>query len=259
MVSSKTPPAASDAQRQAVDTEEAVGSKKPLVLEDALAFNSPFAAQVVPLAAQEANLGGKPLSSADHAALIHQVADGVEAMPLPTKPGGVQQMSLQLHPKDWGTLQVSVSVTPGQEPGAAKTVTAHLVAETPQVKAALQSQTGALHQALRASGLKLEHLTVSVKPVSETMKPAAQSASSGFSGGQEQFSAGTSQGHPAQTTPVSPPAGTQLGTSAGSSQNGRQGQPPASTSSTPQAEAAQEEIIPVRQTMRLSGRIDTHA
>ena len=255
----KTTAPALDSRSQTLESSQAPSGKKPLAADSIPASGTPPPAHSMPLEAQGASLGGKPLSAADHAALVHQVADGVGAMPLPAKPGGVQQMSLQLHPKDWGSLQVSVSVTPGQEPGAAKVVTAHFVAETPQVKAALQSQTGALHQALRASGLSLEHLTVSVKPASETVRPAAQSVSSGFSGGQGQQSIGTSQAHSPQTTSSGQSPGTQFGTSAGSSQSGRQGQPPASTPRTAQAEAAQEEIVPVRQTVRLSGRIDTHA
>ncbi len=210
-------------------------------------------AQAAPLTAVPSS---RPLSVAEQIKIVHQVADGVGAMPLPAKPGGVQQMSLQLHPKDWGSLQVSVSVAPAQETGAAKTVTAHIVAETPQVKAALQSQTGVLHQALRASGLNLTHLTVSVRPAAETV-PAAQGASAGFSGGQGQPGGGN-QGQPAHTAPAaSQSAGTQLGTGAGSSQNGRQGQPPAFTSTAAQAEV--EESAPVPLPIRPSGRVDTHA
>jgi len=210
-------------------------------------------AQAGPLTAVPSS---RPLSASDQIKIVHQVTDGVGAMPLPAKPGGVQQMSLQLHPKDWGSLQVSVSVTPAQETGAAKTVTAHIVAETPQVKAALQSQTGALHQALRASGLNLTHLTVSVKPAAETV-PAAQGASTRFSGGQGQPNTGSSQAQPAHAAPASQSTGTQLGTGAGSSQNGRQGQPPAFTSTAAQAEV--EESAPVPLPIRPSGRVDTHA
>lgn len=211
-------------------------------------------AQAGPLTAVPSS---RPLSASDQIKIVHQVADGVGAMPLPAKSDGVQQMSLQLHPKDWGSLQVSVSVTPAQETGAAKTVTAHIVAETPQVKAALQSQTGALHQALRASGLNLTHLTVSVKPAEETVKSAAQSTFAGFSGGQGQPNTGSSQAQPSHAAAGSQSAGTQLGTGTGSSQNGRQGQPPVFTSNTAQAEV--EEIAPVPLPMRPSGRIDTHA
>ena len=226
---------------------------------ETLEAGTPPTAQAAPPASGPSS---RPLSAADQIKIVHQVADGVGAMLLPVRPDGVQQMSLQLHPKDWGSLQVSVSVTAGPQVGSAKTVTAHIVAETPQVKAALQSQTGVLHQALRASGLNLEHLTVSVKPAAETVKPASQSASAGFSGGQGPPPSGSRDAQPAQAPVSGPPAGMQLGTSAGSSQNGRQGQPPALTSSAASAaaQAEAEEIAPVQLPMRpVSGRIDTLA
>jgi hypothetical protein len=213
-------------------------------------------------AAQATGADSKPLSAADHTEMVRQVADGVGAMPPPAKPGGVQQMSLQLHPKDWGSLQVSVSVTPGQERGDAKTVTAHIVAETPQVKAALQSQSGALHQALRASGLNLEHLTVSVKPASEVKAPevksAGGSASAGFSSDQGQPNAqGQSNAGSSQAQ-----AGTPSGTAfSGGGQDARQGQTQTTFVPAPtQAEPELDDINVVRLPMRpVAGRIDTHA
>ena len=74
-------------------------------------------------------------------------------------------MTLQLHPKDWGQLQISVKVVPGIHPDAAQaqTVTAHIVAETPQVKAALENGSSDLRHALREAGLHLDRLTVTVQ------------------------------------------------------------------------------------------------
>ena len=215
---------------------------------------APVGTQIVP----ETSAAGpslKPLSLADHAAMVRQVADGVGTMPLPAKPGAVQQMSLQLHPKDWGSLQVSVSVTAGPDP-AAKTVTAHIVAETPQVKAALQSQMPALHQALRASGLNLEHLTVSVKPASETVKAASQSESGGFPSEQGQAGAGGSQPQTGQ-----PSGASAFGSmaSGGGSQDGRQGQTPpapASIAAPPEPDEIVIERLPIRPIL---SRIDTLA
>ena len=149
----------------------------------------------------------KPLSAGERAEVIKQAANGVGAMPLPAKPGATEQMSVQLHPKDWGRLEVSVTVVPGTETGAAKTVTAHIVAETPQVKAALQSGTGALHDALRVSGLHLEHLTVSVKE--PDLKPEAQTAPMGqpgnTSGQGSGFGTGQWQNNSRQPPPVFAP------------------------------------------------------
>lgn len=195
----------------------------------------------------------KPLSAGERAEVVRQAAEAVTKAPLPAKPGASEQMTVQLHPKDWGSLQVSVSVAPSQNAGAAKTVTAHIVAETPQVKAALQSGTGALHQALRASGLHLEHLTVSVKAPEGRMievKPAAPSASAGQSSGQSQSDkSGQSFGQPGAG-----PGG--FGT--GGSQSNRQGQPQASL---PAMTDAEPDDVPAKTSplRPASGRVDTRA
>ncbi len=201
----------------------------------------------------------KPLSAGERAEVVRQAAEVVQGMPLPAKPGAPEQMSVQLHPKDWGSLQVSVTVAPSQAAGAAKTVTAHIVAETPQVKAALQSGTGALHQALRASGLHLDHLTVSVKAPEKAVevKPAAQSASAEFSSGQRQsdpLEQSRSFGQPGTDTGGfgANPFG------AGGSQNNRQGQhSPAFLPAAPDLE--QDEEITYAPLRPASGRIDTRA
>ena len=112
----------------------------------------------------------KPLSAADRAEVIRQAADGVGAMPLPAKPGTPEQMTLQLHPKEWGQLQVSVTITPGSHPNAVQAVTAHIVAQNPQVKAALEGQSGDLRQALREAGLHLDRISVTV----QSMEASAQ-------------------------------------------------------------------------------------
>lgn len=223
----------------------------------------------VPAFSQAAALDGtakadiKPLSASDRAEVVRQTAEGIGAMPLPAKSGASEQMSVQLHPKDWGSLQVSVTVAPGQNAGAVKTVIAHIVAETPQVKAALQSQTGALHQALRASGLHLEHLTVSVKaPESKAVevkaievkapevKPAAQSASAGLSSRQNQADQ-SEQAHS-----FGQPGTNAGGFGMGSSQNNRQGQPPVLTSAP---DPEEDDLVTATPLRPVSGRIDTRA
>ena len=180
--------------------------------------------------------GAKPLSVGERAEVIKQAADGVGTMPLPAKPGETEQMSLQLHPKDWGRLEVSVTVVPGTEAGAAKTVSAHIVAETPQVKAALQSGTGALHDALRTSGLHLEHLTVSVKE--PDLKPEAQNAP---------------MGQPGNTS------GQGSGFGTGQWQNNHR-QPPPQFAPLLSSEPDSEDVPPIRIAARPAlGRVDTHA
>ncbi len=207
----------------------------------------------LPAATDTAKIEIKPLSAADRTEIVRQTADRVGAMRLP-EPGAAQQMSVQLHPKDWGRLQVSVTLTPSRDAGATRTVTAHIVAETPQVKAALQSGTNALHQALRASGLHLEHLTVSVKM--PEVKPAAQSASADLSSGQGQSEKpGQPDGGFGQPNSSTSGFGTN-GFGMGGSQNGRQSQPPVPMPAEPDADETPAASMP----LRLSpGRIDTRA
>ena len=252
-------PASSEPGRS-LDAKKSAGTAAPDGLLGTLSAGS--AAPATGAAA----LAIKPLTPADHAALVRQAADGVgSAAVLPEKPGAAQQISVQLHPKDWGSLQVSVTVTPGTEAAPAKTVTAHIVAETPQVKAVLQSQTGALHEALRESGLHLEHLTVSVKSAPETVQPASPGASAGFSSDGFTPSQGQAGGSSQpDSQPGQPAGGNSLGSAFGGaafgagSQNGRQGQPTPTVAPTP-AEPEPEPIfvrLPVRP---VTGRIDTRA
>ena len=206
-------------------------------------------------------LESKPLSAADQAEIGRQAANGVGATALTAKPGAAQQMSLQLHPKDWGSLHVSVTVAPAAEAGSAKTVTAHIVAETPQVKAALESQTGALNQALRASGLHLEHLTVSVKTPDAKIaevKPASQSASAGMSSGQGQPNTNGQPGANPGNSPAQAGQMSSFASFAGNSQNGRQGQPPPvfNAAAEPEPEEMLRAALPISRTW---GRIDTRA
>ncbi|MGI4788056.1 MAG: flagellar hook-length control protein FliK [Janthinobacterium lividum] len=236
-----------------------------------LGANTLLGAQVSAKVVEASLPDSKPLSAAEQADLAQQTANGVAAMPMPTKPGAAEQMSLQLHPKDWGQLQVSVSIVPGTEAGSAKTVTAHIVAETPQIKAALESQTGTLHQALTASGLHLEHLTVSVKaPEAKAAEvtSASQSASAGQSSNQGQpntnSQAGTSMGGgqtQASQTSSSSTGSTGSGafaSFAGSFQDGRQGQQQRAFSAA--VEPEQEEMTRSYTPQSPAwGRIDTHA
>lgn len=248
-VQADVPAAAPNVQALEKHAEE----QKPSETDDSSTNSLQIAAQAT-APADTAKAEAKPLSAGERAEVVRQAAEAVTKMPLPAKPGGPEQMSVQLHPKDWGSLQVSVSVAPSQNAGAAKTVTAHIVAETPQVKAALQSGTGALHQALRASGLHLEHLTVSVKAPEVKaidIKPAAQSASAGQSSGQSQSdTSGQSYGQPGAG-----PGGFGMG----GSQNSREGQPPpAPLASAPEPEA-EDDFFPATPLRPAPGRIDTRA
>ena len=74
-------------------------------------------------------------------------------------------MTLQLHPKDWGQLNVRVTMTPttGADGKVSTQVIAHVIAEHPAVKAALETGQTELRHALREAGLHLDRLTVTVQ------------------------------------------------------------------------------------------------
>ena len=148
----------------------------------------------VPAQAEAARTEAKPLSAADRAEVIRQAVDGVGALPLPAKAGTSEQMTLQLHPKEWGHLQVSVMVAPGPTAGAAQTVTAHIVAQNPQVKAALENQSGDLRQALREAGLHLDKISVTV----QRMEAGAQAGMAASGGRHEASHGGADQGRAGQ-------------------------------------------------------------
>ncbi len=197
----------------------------------------------------------KPLTQTEKLAIVQQLADGAGSLRLSAKSGAAQEMTVQLHPKDWGSLHVTVQIAPaapstGGAPTAAtpKTVTAQIVAETPQVKAALESHTGELHQKLREAGLHLDSVTVTVRTPeakSSGMTPqgsqtdaqgrfqdGAQAGTQGSLNGNTQSQAGTQGSEFGQrlTDFSGRPEGSLSGSAAGlqnnsqnSSQGGRQG------------------------------------
>ena len=122
--------------------------------------------ETLPLPVQ--SQGVTPMPAADQARMLRQVAHGMETMIVRTSGNGQQQVTLQLHPKDWGQLNVSVSTTPttATDGTVSTQVVAHVVAEHPAVKAALEGGRTELAHALREAGLKLDRLTVTVQPPS---------------------------------------------------------------------------------------------
>ena len=173
-----------------------------------------------------------PLTRTDRAEVVRQVADAVGTMPTPARPGAASQMTLQLHPKDWGQLQITVRTTPAVQGNVTQkqTVTAHVVAASPQIKAVLDSGSGDLRHALRQAGLHLDKLTVTVQA------PESGTKSGMTAGGGHQLSGGNG----GQSPPDGRPSGNgQQGGSAsfasftGSPQGGR----PDGQSAPPQASA----------------------
>ena len=214
--------------------------------------------QAVPTSLEAGRTEAKPLTAAERAEMVRQVADGVGAMRLTAQPGKADQMTLQLHPKDWGQLQISVIVTPGSQSGAGQAVTAHIVTANPQVKAALENQGGDLRQALREAGLTLDKITV-------TVQSAAANAQAGTaSGGHHGMNDGGYSKPPDQGTGMS--GDTNAGAPsfaafAGHSQGGRQGgQPPVPGAVYPTMELEREELPEAQMLRRPTlGQVDMRA
>lgn len=199
--------------------------------------------------------------------MVRQVAEGVEAMPLPAKAGAPSQMTLQLHPKDWGQLQISVRIvsTPNSPGGpvqaTTQTVTAHVIAETPQVKAALENGAGDLRHALREAGLHLDRLTVTVQSTGASSQSGMAS-----SGGHSQTNNGSgnfSQNLQSHNNDAGNGSSLNAGMSsfaggAGDPQGRRQGQSPNSPATviTPEREDLS---IPNAPRISARGQIDTRA
>ena len=232
--------------------EKAVGSEKtaggevvPLLAAAAPAAAAPNKSAALP-----------PLSHAERGQIVKQAAEGLGAMRLPTRPAVPEQMTIQLHPKNWGKLQVSVTFVPSspQEsvPGQ-KAVTAHMVAETPQIKAALESQVSDLHHALQASGMHLEGLTVSVQSPAHTESAHTGPAPVAAGGSQTQTNLGDGG-----RSGNGQPSGSTFASFGGNAQSGRQeqspGYPTAVGFTEPEADA---DPLTLRQAIR--GQIDTRA
>ncbi len=194
------------------------------------------------------------LTRAERAEMVRQVADGAGGMRVPTRPGQPAQMTLQLHPHDWGRLQVSVQITPSAHPAEAQTVTAHLVAETPQIKAALEGHTQELRHALREAGLHLDRVSV-------TVQSAAAGTQAGMSGGRQPGADSGGQA-PGQAAGQAPGQGAAMSAGAGphgGRQDGSPHTPPAygAASAPPNGNGTQDEIE-TRPRLKV-GQVDTRA
>ena len=117
-----------------------------------------------------------PMLPQERAALMQQASDSMQTLHAQVLGHGRGQMTLQLHPQDWGKLQVSVTMTPDTTGNGGTRVTAHLVADSASVKQALETGGLDLRRALREAGLHLDQMTVTVRP------PAASSESQSMGG-----------------------------------------------------------------------------
>lgn len=105
------------------------------------------------------------LTPADRASVMQQISDGAQQMTQQPVANGVREINLQLHPHDWGQIKLSVRMTPtvGEDGAVGTSVIAHIVADNPTVKAALETHTAELRQTLQEAGMKLDQLSVTVQ------------------------------------------------------------------------------------------------
>lgn len=212
----------------------------------------PMTPPLVPTQAEASKTA--PLTRAERTEMVRQVADGAGGMYVPTRPGQPAQMTLQLHPHDWGRLQVSVQITPAAHPAEAQTVTAHLVAETPQIKAALEGHTQELRHALREAGLHLDRVSV-------TVQSAAAGTQAGMSGGRQPGADSGGQA-PGQAAGQAPGQGAAMSAGAGphgGRQDGNPHSPPAYAAAyaPPEGDGTQDEIG--ARPRLTAGQVDTRA
>jgi len=145
----------------------------------------------------------KPAAAIDQGEVVRQVASAMKDVSMPAA-GDTQQITVQLHPQEWGQLQVTVTTAPSSTAANAPlSVTAHVIADNPAAKAALENRTVDLRDALKESGYKLDQITVSVQSASGA-QAGGQFPREGSGGSPEQYSGQTNhQGTPSgesQTT-----------------------------------------------------------
>ena len=204
------------------------------------------------------NPSAPPMPAADQSQMLRQVAHGMETMVVRTGGNGQQQVMLQLHPQDWGQLHVSVTTTPttGADGTVSTQVVAHVVAEHPAVKAALEGGRTELNHALREAGLKLDRLTVTVQA------PAAGSeTNAGNNRPQSPSGAGWGQAAPSGTSPQGGSASGGHNPSAfaafSDGQSGRRSQTPGPVAADPSiVPEGDDDLIPA---LAPVGRWDTRA
>ncbi len=188
-------------------------------------------------AAETSTVAAPAMPPADRTQMLRQVSEGLQTMAARASGSGQRQVTVQLHPKDWGRVNVSVTMTPTRQADGKTTthVTAHIVADLPAVKAALGTHQAELRHSLKEAGLSLDKLTVTVRPAEggsqaglgegrresrggdgSPFSPAsgttAQGGASGGGGSPSPFAAFTQggwngQGGQHQAPPINAPAG----------------------------------------------------
>lgn len=112
----------------------------------------------------------REMKQSDQARMVDQVAKTIASFGGKVTGSTDKQVSIQLHPYEWGKLEVTVSVAPvpGSIAGQSQAITAHIVAESDSVKAAMEHRIGELKHHIDLEGIKLDSVTISVRPASET-------------------------------------------------------------------------------------------
>ncbi len=209
-----------------------------------------------------ATVSSAPLPASDREALMQQASNGMQALHAQALKSGHGQMTLQLHPQDWGKLQVSVTMTPSGGAAGGTNVTAHLVADSASVKQALEANSTDLRRTLREAGLHLESLTVTVRPAAASSEAQSMGGRPGGDGKQSAFQNEQWKGHPGSRgeSAAGTPAGNGGTAFGGGNTQSHTRQRPAAQVSTP-AQAHEQEQQASRATLTPSraGGLDTRA
>ena len=193
--------------------------------------------------------------------MLRQVSDHVQTL-VAQASSGSRQVVIHLHPQDWGQVRVSVTMTPTTQANGqtATQVVAHVVADQPAVKTALETHQADLRQSLQSAGLNLDRLTVTVRPDAGAQAGLGQGRSHDSQSGWQ----GTA---PGQTSATGASGGAATGgggyssfAAFGQGGQGSQGRPQPQPAAVPaeQSAGADAEIIPNSATLS-RGRLDTRA
>jgi flagellar hook-length control protein FliK len=114
---------------------------------------------------------------------MQQMADKIDTLRVTAAAGGQQKAQIQLHPKEWGQLNLSVTMTPIIAADGTKTnqISAQVVAQSSSVKAALDQHLPELKRSMEASGLKVESLSVTVQAINTAAQSGSTAGGGNFS------------------------------------------------------------------------------
>ncbi len=197
-----------------------------------------------------------PLAPGERAALMRQASDSMQTLHTQVLGHGQGQMTLQLHPQDWGKLQVSVTMTPDTTGNGGTIVTAHLVADSAAVKQALETNGSDLRRTLREAGLHLESMTVTVRPPEASTE--AQNMGGSQSGNRDHTASSQAQWEAANNAPGTTMAGNGQTAFGGGGHTGAQN-PDARPAAPLASGLTDDDEDQAPHTLAAAGKLDTHA